>query len=511
MLSLFGASRYNGEHLALNKPVMLLVYLAHQGDWVSRDELAFLLKPDADDKTAKNYVRVLLHRTKQIPLASELVLEHDKLKLPIPTDTQQFNEAVNQADDSTALQLYTGEFLAGFDALAASEFVDWLYATREQYAQQFLTVLGRALNGYPHVSDTFASDAFALDTCASYLKMAMDLEPYEESWQLSYYQYLASQGQQRQISSALDTFKAHLADDMDIAPSPTFEDAVQRLLTPLDSAALTLTEASTNISTDVSDGQMRQGVCLPKVSSTFIGRQQELDKLVPLFESQHVNLISLVGLGGSGKTRLALELARRVQHRFHQIYFNDLRDAHNNDDVQHSLISTANPNLLTHADSWQAFKDMLTTPSLLVLDNCEHLTEVGLLVTDLMQHCPTVTLLATSRQALHLAAEHLVDVTGLTCPPHTDLEDVHQATYEDVCSYDAAALFCARVEQVQHGYTWTKEDITAVIQICQLTAGLPLALELAASWARLLSVPEIASELRQDLALLTAQHADDSR
>ena len=227
MLSLFGASRYNGEHLALNKPVMLLVYLAHHGDWVSRDELAFLLKPDADDKTAKNYIRVLLHRTKQLPLARALVLEHDKLKLPIQTDAQQFNEAIARADDLTALELYTGEFLAGFDALAASEFADWLYATREQYAQQFLTVLGQAFNEHPHTLDTFASDAFA-----SYLMLAMDLEPYEENWQLSYYQYLAFQGQQRQIITSLDAFKTRLANDMNLAPSTTFDDAVRSLQQP---------------------------------------------------------------------------------------------------------------------------------------------------------------------------------------------------------------------------------------------------------------------------------------
>jgi predicted ATPase/tRNA A-37 threonylcarbamoyl transferase component Bud32 len=238
---------------------------------------------------------------------------------------------------------------------------------------------------------------------------------------------------------------------------------------------------------------------LPRPRSRFVGRQQELaDCAALLLESR---LVTLTGIGGSGKTRLAIKLAQRLSARFSDgVYFADLSPIQNPDRVARAVAVAIDLRIDDQADARDSLaRHLYGQDALVVLDNCEHLLASSAdLVDFLLSSTDQVRILATSREALGVEGEHVFAVRSLAVPAVDEGGDL-----ASVRSSEAVALFLDRAGLVVPGFSLTTTNAAPIAEICRRLDGIPLAIELAAARAKVLSVEQIRSKLDDRFRLLT--------
>jgi predicted ATPase/class 3 adenylate cyclase/tetratricopeptide (TPR) repeat protein len=243
---------------------------------------------------------------------------------------------------------------------------------------------------------------------------------------------------------------------------------------------------------------------LPMQTTPFIGRGAELSELRHLLDDPTMRLITLTGTGGIGKTRLAIQVAEASVDAFPDgITFVPLATvmtaegalAALTDALSLVLYQQATASPLTQLATYLSDRQIL-----LILDNFEQVKGGAALVTELLAHTHAPKLLVTSRRRLNLRSEWTLELQGLPWPDSDDAKPTIPGS--------AAALFLTRAQQVQGGFDPTSEDLRAVARICRLVQGLPLGLELAAAWTRLLSCGEIAEEISQNLDFLALTQED---
>ncbi len=241
---------------------------------------------------------------------------------------------------------------------------------------------------------------------------------------------------------------------------------------------------------------------LPRPPTPLIGREPELATLNRLLCDPRCQLLTLAGPGGIGKTRLALELASTQYAQFPDgVFFVPLASLSLPEFIAPAIRSALGLSSSSLLDPKVQLLNHLRQKSLLlVLDNLEHLLEgVGLLA-ELLEQAPGVKLLVTSRERLNMQGEWLFDLQGLPVPP---LDQVDRAE-----EYSAVALFVQSAQRAQIDFVLTSEERPGAARICQLVEGMPLAIELAAAWVRLLSCREIAQEIERNLDFLATSARD---
>lgn len=248
---------------------------------------------------------------------------------------------------------------------------------------------------------------------------------------------------------------------------------------------------------------------LPVELTSFVGRRQELNQLRRLLTD--ARLVTLTGVGGTGKTRLALRLAGHVRRAFADgVWFVDLTELRNpglpawevtDPEVLAYLVAVV---LEVHEPGGRPPMRQLTDclaerQALLVLDNCEHVLPACALLTDaLLRACPRLRILATSRQPLAVGGEMIFAVPPLPTPQaDAELSPAHLERYESVM------LFAARAQCVEPGFALTAGNRAAVVGLCRRLDGLPLAIELAASRIRVLTPQQILDRLADRFAVLS--------
>lgn len=236
-------------------------------------------------------------------------------------------------------------------------------------------------------------------------------------------------------------------------------------------------------------------VSVPRPVSEFVGRWSELGELADLITGEGVRLVTLTGPGGIGKTRLAIEVARTVADRFPDgVTFVPLA-ARAPEDFLGAVGTAVGLRDLGQEPLPQLLAQYLRDRrQLLVLDNCEQLLPAASEIARLIEQTVAVRVLVTSRTALRLVGEEEFPVPPLGLPRVTNRVD-------DVVRAEAAQLFCRRVAAVRHGYHVTEKDAATVARICRRLDGLPLALELVAARANVMSVDELATRLDKVLDL----------
>ena len=239
---------------------------------------------------------------------------------------------------------------------------------------------------------------------------------------------------------------------------------------------------------------------LPVPRTSFIGRAEQLIRFASEVES--TRLVTLTGVGGCGKTRLALRLAEEVQHAFSDgVWWVDLApigDASRIDEAVAATLGLLNPQRPPR-DAVLEF--VAGRRLLLVLDNCEHvIAAAGDFADALLATADGAHLLATSREGLGVAGERILAVPSLSVPPVDAAGDVRA-----VAESDAVRLFCDRAAAVQPGFSITPANAASIVEICRRLDGIPLAIELAAARARLLSVEQIRARLADRLAQLSGR------
>ena len=236
---------------------------------------------------------------------------------------------------------------------------------------------------------------------------------------------------------------------------------------------------------------------LPLQTRIFIGRERELRDIQNTLANTNCRLLTLVGPGGIGKTRLALEGASRFVKHHSKDFPNGIGlvslQPLNSPDFMVSAIAEAVRFQLLSADNpkRQLLAYLRDKSLLLILDNFEHLLDDAVLMDELLAAAPGIKILATSREALNLQQEWLYTVQGMPYPH--DLENLE--------SFEAIRLFKYHAERIRSNFSLA-EEAKGVIRICALTEGMPLALELSAKWVRMLVCEEIAVEIEHNLDIL---------
>ncbi len=239
---------------------------------------------------------------------------------------------------------------------------------------------------------------------------------------------------------------------------------------------------------------------LPLTLTPFVGRDEEVQKAIALLGG--ASLLTIVGLGGVGKTRLAIQVATEAAENFpHGVHFVPLAALESVDLLEAAVADALGFQFYAGEDARAQLLNYLRNKRLLlILDNFEHLTAGSGLVVDLLTTAPEVKVLVTSREQLRLRGETVFELRGMDFPDSAEMADI-----ED---YAAVQLFLHLAHKFSPGFMLTDAQKPHVVRICQKVDGLPLGIELAAAWVPVISCRDIADEIESSLELLGGTLSD---
>lgn len=240
---------------------------------------------------------------------------------------------------------------------------------------------------------------------------------------------------------------------------------------------------------------------LPVSPTPLIGREHELTLIPKQLLEPSCRLLTLTGPGGIGKTRLAIEVGRALEPHFADgVHFISLAGVGMPEAILPAVADGLGIAFSGPADVMIQLTNFLHEKKLLLIfDNMEHLLDGRDLLGEILQKTHHVKMLVTSREQLRLQWEWLFEVQGLPLPEENETDAEHNSAIE---------LFIQRARQASQTFSLEPDDLSAIVRICRLVGGLPLAIELAASWARMLSAREIVQELEKSLDLLETRKLD---
>jgi predicted ATPase/DNA-binding SARP family transcriptional activator/DNA-binding CsgD family transcriptional regulator len=486
-----GSRTIGDDSWRLRKAAGLVKLLAlAEGHRLHREQAMDLLWPSLAKKPASNTLRGALHAARKALGAqgSEYLASEDGTLLLCPrsdlwVDTEVFEEAAstarrhhNPAAYRLAIDLYAGELLPG------DRFEEWAEERRADLRRLYLELLTELAELYREQRE--------YDRAVEALQRIVAEEPTEEEAHASLMRLYALSGRQGEALAQYERLGEVLAARLDAQPAAE----IRRLRQ--DIADGTLLQDSTAVgSPGAATGAVDHN--LPVFTTSFVDRDREM--LEAKRELAMTRLLTLTGPGGSGKTRLALEVAH------------DLLGAYPDGTWLVELAPLTEPGLVVQEvagvldvqeRSGEPLPDTLTHElrskrTLIVLDNCEHLLDgVAPLVNELLRSCPELRLLATSREALGVPGEIDRPVPPLSLPDPG-------MTIEELGGYGAARLFVDRALYRPAAFALTPENAGAVAEVCRQLEGIPLAIELAAARVGVLAVEQISERLSASLKVLT--------
>jgi len=482
-IRLFGGLRIALDGVPLadfmsHKVPALLAYLTMNEGPQRRNDLAALLWGEMPDTDARNNLRQAIANLRKT-LEPHLLITRETVEFsPSSTlflDVAAFERglqtlsapAVRPLQEATAL--YRGDFLAGFFVREAPAFEEWMLAQRARYRELALYAL--------HTLTQLHLDAGAYDRAISDATRLLALDSWREETHRQLMLALARIGQRSAALAQYKRCRRLLWEELEVEPSDETTALYERIKASMHGPRHNLYATAPEL----------------------IGREAELVELRGRLAAPSCRLLTLVGPGGAGKTQLALAAAHESLDRYLDgVWWAELGAVTNPAELVAAIgdglgFAFAGGPLQTQLTDYLRRKELL-----LALDNFEHLIAPSALdlLGQILQQAPGVKLLITSRERLNLAAEWLFDVSGLPYPTNGAGEG------ED---YPALQLFVQRAQRIHPTFTLGPNDRAAVAHICRMTAGLPLAIELAAAWARGLSPIEMVVELERGLAFLASR------
>ena len=473
-LHLFGRPRIDCDDRSFDLPSerrhQLLAYLASRGGWIGRAQLAALLWPGLDARLANANLRKTLFRMQSQPWAQALEVQPNAVRFDVASDMREFEAALREGRAADALQARAGDFLEGFDGGDSDAWSDWLGFERDRLRGAWRTLALERM-----AADIEAGEAIGLSA------RMLAADPIDEDALRANMQWLARSGQVAGARRAYREFVQRLKEGWGLEPSAllrAFHDSLEEA------------------------GEPRKATAPPASDDGFVGRQAELQRIDELMARPGCRLLCLVGPGGVGKTSLAHQAMKRLAGRFDGgALFVALEDVATPQDLARRLAQELKLGPSGSGDPLQRVAAHIGDRELLlVLDNFEQLVAAGPSVDHLLQACPLLRVIVTSRVRLGVMGEWSFPVDGLPCPDPEDLDRLE--------AFDAARLFVRAAERYEPGFAPAAEG-AAIVEVCRLLDGMPLALEMAAAWTRVLSCDAIAAELRGGTGLLRS--TDPSR
>ena len=469
-LQTLGGLKLEASDFQRPKPLLLLAYLALEGA-KDRRHLAEFFWSDASEPATS--LRVALG---QLRKGATQALNDDggRISLALESDVAKLIEAIREQQFERVPALYTGSFLEGFVLPDwSAELEEWVYTTREFLAAQVRDVLVR-------ISESQAIQGRFVEATqtAEQAYRVRGVKPFE--------------------ADDLERLLALLLVGNSLLAGEVLREARELGLEP----TITANQARARYAAQVKDSP--RVTALPIARTLFIGRDPELIELETLLSGDVLSnnaarLVTLLGSGGIGKTRLALQVASSLAQEtvtWDGIGFLALEPL-----TQPSQIPQALCEALGLGQQDQ--KDPLNTViraigeqrMLLVLDNFEHLIDGANLVSELLENCLQLRVLVTSRERLHLEEEFVLPLAGLPLPKLG-------SSLADAELNDAVQLFVQRARRSRIDYRLDQSDLPFVLEICGLLEGSPLGIELAAAWVKVMPVSDIATEIKRNLDIL---------
>jgi predicted ATPase/DNA-binding SARP family transcriptional activator len=381
-----------------------------------------------------------------------------------------------------ALSMFQGLFLDKFFLNGSPLFDEWAALKREEFNAKAL----QALEWLSEYHDRRREYTQARQIASRIIELA----PWEESARAHLMRLLALDGQWSAAQNQYMQLRRSLNEQLGVGPTPQttalFEE-IRQAATGHGSISPRFSPSPTN---------------LPETSSVFIGRNNDLDDLADRISDPECRLLTLLGVGGIGKTRLAIESAREHVGIFRDgVYFVSLLSASSATQLPAMIANALGMIFTERGDPQSQLIDFLRRKNiLLLLDNFEYLLndpDSTPLLSEIFHQAPDIMILVTSRERLNLQEERILRLSSMNNPP----AGLMASNFQD---YDACLLFIRRAQQALGDFEPTENDLAAIARVCRLLDGLPLGVELAAAatWDR--TCQEIADLICNDLNALNA-------
>jgi predicted ATPase len=290
---------------------------------------------------------------------------------------------------------------------------------------------------------------------------------------------------------SFEGFKKRLHQELNLPPPTHLEQLANSIRSP------ELTSSPAPTMTLTADRPLATPA-IPVVPTVFIGRELLLSELTNLLEHGEYQLLTLVGTGGVGKTRIALEIALEQKTRF-KVGFVNLVPISTPSAIPNAIAQAIGLNFRGQdAALLQVINHISQEKMLLVIDNFEHVIAGAQYLSELVQNCPNLIVLTTSREPLDLPGEHILPVDAFAVPEMTEVKP------NEIPSLEAVQLFSQHARRVRPDFRLGDDNLAQVLEICRLVDGLALGIELAAVWVRALPVQDIAKEIAQSLDFLSS-------
>jgi predicted ATPase/DNA-binding SARP family transcriptional activator len=511
-LFLLGSPRVerNGEPVALRRrrAVALLAYLAVTGRSHSRDTLAALFWPEHDQSSARAGLRRVLSSLRKALGQGWLQVDRETVGLnreaDIWLDASELRKRVAESQThrhpqdqpcptclsslAEAAALYRDDFLSGFTLRDSPGFDDWQSFETESLRNELARALQRLASGHGAKGE--------FEPAIAYARRWVSLDPLHEPAQRTLMQLYASSGQRAAALRQYVECEHVLQEEVGAQP----EEATTQLCQAIREARELPPFREPIPGAVPAPAAVRHN--LPLQLTPFVGRKAILAEIADRLQDPACRLLTLVGPGGSGKTRLALEAAAaRLDDFSHGVYFVSLAPLESVEAIVPTVAMALGLSFYAQAPGHpqsqlrQQLLDYLRLKTmLLIMDNFEHLLEGLDLVLEILQTAPKVKMVVTSRASLNLHGEQLLPIGGMALPQWGVPEGDGQ-TLEDAAQYSAVELFLQSARRAQPGFALADENVADVIRICGLVEGMPLGILLAAAWVGVLSPADIASEI----------------
>ncbi|MEM7117733.1 MAG: BTAD domain-containing putative transcriptional regulator [Chloroflexota bacterium] len=518
-----------GEIVTLShqKAVALLAYLAATQRPHSRDALCGLLWPDEEQGKARAELRRMLwsinkglgqgwldSNRQTVGLAKTAALYTDIHHFDqLLTSWQQHNHdsktlyAQCAADLTAAVDLYQDDFMAGFVLPDSDNFEGWQQQQAAEKRQALEEALDKLL--YWHLA---RGDSLLIKMAQQRLK----LNPtHEQTHRLLMVHYVREK-QQAAALAQYQTCVAALAAELALEPTNETTSLHQQIRSGrvLDDQWQALIDTPYHIiapeaprpqpiqttKSPISKSPTTNNHNLPAEVTPFVGRKAEIKRLLELVSNEKIRFVSIVAPGGMGKTRLALEVGQQLLDRFSDgVFFVELAPLKDGNSIIPALAEAVGYAFQQNGRSQkQQILDYLANKhTLLIFDNFEHLLDSASLISELLQAAQQLKLLATSRQRLSQHGETLFPLGGMGLPDWRSTETAF--------NYASVQLFQQTAQRARPDFQLTAVNLSDIIRICQLVAGMPLGIVLAASWMSLLSAKEIVNEIQDGLDILESE------
>ncbi len=502
-LSLFGGFRLerDGQEISLPRAKVktLLAYLALHPQEHPRETLAALFWGDSTDEQARGSLRVALNALRTAVHADLILSDRETVQLnpafALSVDAVEIRDEIRRLKDEalntsrfilqpSSLILYSGELLAGF-------YDEWIESEREKYRALYLELVLRVVEQYRGASDYANAIVYA--------QKILETDRANETAHQHLIFLYAAQGERTAALKQFEECVSALNEELGVEPSPeTIALAKQVNKKPTTKSAAA---AQTN---------------LPKPLTSFVGREREIGELREMLWGEgsvergatrpstlhalRSTLLTLTGAGGSGKTRLAIQIGRALLEDYADgVWWVEVAPLADALLVPQQIANAVSAQPEPNVPLTQTLANVLgAREMLLILDNCEHLIDAcAQLAEFLLSQCERLQILATSREALNIAGEQIYPVAPL------DLPRAAVASFAaSALEFSAVRLFVERARLADPRFELSEKNVLPIVQICTRLDGIPLAIELAAARVKQLNVSEIAARLEARFDML---------